>query len=244
MGGIHRISPSPPPARAMCHGIQPGNPFLLLFGVARQYSSNRFRSPPLSRNDFIPLLFSSLAASSPASPPPCRSKSSRSTQDGNSVSSCGTHRGAPAPPTMTHRSGILRRFPAACISTCSQQTDSRSVLSRQRSQAAMDRKRRLGIPHDGTGDACAARRRRTSTWCSKDSTPTRKVYLNDKLILTADNMFREWRVNVKADLKAGANSLRVVFPSPIKIAAEIAANDPWQAQDPRRAQDLYPQGCL
>ena len=55
-----------------------------------------------------------------------------------------------------------------------------------------------------------------------------KVYLNDKLILTADNMFREWRVNVKPDLKAGTNSLRIVFPSPIKIADEIAANDPWQ----------------
>ena len=55
-----------------------------------------------------------------------------------------------------------------------------------------------------------------------------KVYLNDKLVLTANNMFREWRVNVKPDLKAGANSLRVVIPSPIKSAAEIAANDPWQ----------------
>ena len=55
-----------------------------------------------------------------------------------------------------------------------------------------------------------------------------KVYLNDKLVLTADNMFREWRVSVKADLKPGANTLRVVFPSPIKAAAEIAANDPWQ----------------
>ena len=56
------------------------------------------------------------------------------------------------------------------------------------------------------------------------------VYLNDKLVLTADNMFREWRVNVKADLKAGANALRIVFPSPIKIAGEIAAKDPWQTK--------------
>jgi beta-mannosidase len=55
-----------------------------------------------------------------------------------------------------------------------------------------------------------------------------KVYLNDKLVLTADNMFREWRVPVKGDLKPGTNILRVVFPSPIKAAAEIAANDPWQ----------------
>ena len=55
-----------------------------------------------------------------------------------------------------------------------------------------------------------------------------KVYLNDKLVLTADNMFREWRVNVKNDLKPGANQLRIVFPSPIKAASEIAANDPWR----------------
>jgi len=55
-----------------------------------------------------------------------------------------------------------------------------------------------------------------------------KLYLNDKLILTADNMFREWRVTVKADLKPGANQLRVVFPSPIKAASEIASNDPWR----------------
>ncbi|HZD30536.1 MAG TPA: glycoside hydrolase family 2 protein [Candidatus Angelobacter sp.] len=55
-----------------------------------------------------------------------------------------------------------------------------------------------------------------------------QVYLNDKLVLTANNMFREWRVSVKADLKTGANTLRIVFPSPIKIAGEVAANDPWQ----------------
>ena len=55
-----------------------------------------------------------------------------------------------------------------------------------------------------------------------------KVYLNEKLVLTADNMFREWRVNVKTGLKPGANTLRVVFPSPIKVASEIAANDPWR----------------
>ena len=55
-----------------------------------------------------------------------------------------------------------------------------------------------------------------------------KVYLNEKLILTADNMFREWRVSVKGELQPGANALRIVFPSPIKAAAEIAGSDPWQ----------------
>ena len=57
-----------------------------------------------------------------------------------------------------------------------------------------------------------------------------KVYLNEQLVLTADNMFREWRVNVKPVLKSGANQLHIVFPSPIKAAAEIAATDKWREQ--------------
>lgn len=43
------------------------------------------------------------------------------------------------------------------------------------------------------------------------------VYLNDSLILRADNMFRRWRIGVKPLLKAGENSLRVYFHSPIKV---------------------------
>ena len=43
------------------------------------------------------------------------------------------------------------------------------------------------------------------------------VYLNDSLILKADNMFREWSVDVKGILKKGDNKLRVYFHSPIKI---------------------------
>jgi beta-mannosidase len=42
------------------------------------------------------------------------------------------------------------------------------------------------------------------------------VYLNDQAILHADNMFRRWRVPVKSLLKAGPNTLRVVFRSPIE----------------------------
>jgi beta-mannosidase len=57
-----------------------------------------------------------------------------------------------------------------------------------------------------------------------------EVYLNDKLVLTADNMFREWRVPVKSLLKPGANQLHIVFPSPIKAAAKIAAPDKWREQ--------------
>lgn len=42
------------------------------------------------------------------------------------------------------------------------------------------------------------------------------VYLNDELILAADNMFRRWNVDVTGKLAAGSNELRIVFRSPIK----------------------------
>ena len=42
------------------------------------------------------------------------------------------------------------------------------------------------------------------------------VYLNDQPILHADNMFRHWRVPVKTQLKAGSNTLRIVFHSAVE----------------------------
>lgn len=38
-----------------------------------------------------------------------------------------------------------------------------------------------------------------------------KVYLNGTLIITADNMFREWRTDVKKILRKRSNELRIVF---------------------------------
>lgn len=46
-----------------------------------------------------------------------------------------------------------------------------------------------------------------------------EVYLNGEKVLSADNSFRVWRVAAKSHLHAGKNLLRVVFPSPIKVAA-------------------------
>ncbi len=54
------------------------------------------------------------------------------------------------------------------------------------------------------------------------------VYVNDVHVLNVDNMFRVWRVPVKAHLHAGKNVLRIEFPSPIKAAEKVAATDPWQ----------------
>ena len=55
-------------------------------------------------------------------------------------------------------------------------------------------------------------------------------------MLIADNMFRIWRVSVKSHLHAGKNLLRVVFPSPIKAAEEVAAGDPWQPKTETEAK--------
>ncbi|MDP3915229.1 MAG: glycoside hydrolase family 2 protein [Bacteroidota bacterium] len=41
------------------------------------------------------------------------------------------------------------------------------------------------------------------------------VFVNDSLVLSADNMFREWLVDVKAQLQEGTNELRILFRSPI-----------------------------
>jgi beta-mannosidase len=55
-----------------------------------------------------------------------------------------------------------------------------------------------------------------------------EVFLNDSKVLTANNMFRIWRVDAKRFLRAGANELRVVFPSPDKAAAQAASADLWR----------------
>ena len=57
-----------------------------------------------------------------------------------------------------------------------------------------------------------------------------EVYLNDVHVLSANNMFRVWRVPVKDHLHAGKNVLRVEFASPIQAAEKVAATDPWQAK--------------
>ncbi|RPH31183.1 MAG: glycoside hydrolase family 2 protein [Bacteroidales bacterium] len=47
-----------------------------------------------------------------------------------------------------------------------------------------------------------------------------KVYLNDSLVLTADNMFRSWKVNSTKYVRNGGNTLRVVFSSAQKYVDE------------------------
>lgn len=48
------------------------------------------------------------------------------------------------------------------------------------------------------------------------------IYLNDEELLTTDNMFRAWRVPVKANLNAGKNTLRVRFESTVNKYAHAS----------------------
>jgi beta-mannosidase len=77
------------------------------------------------------------------------------------------------------------------------------------------------------------------------------VYLNERAVLEADNMFRTWRVDAKASLKAGANTLRVVFRSPINevlprmktLGYELpASNDQGEKTSPHTRKAPYQYG--
>ena len=77
------------------------------------------------------------------------------------------------------------------------------------------------------------------------------VFLNDKPILDADNMFRTWRVNVKDSLKQGENVLRIKFRSPIneilprmaKLDYELpAVNDQGEKTSPYTRKAPYQYG--
>lgn len=62
------------------------------------------------------------------------------------------------------------------------------------------------------------------------------VYLNDQEILVANNMFRQWKVEVKNRLRPGNNTLRVVFESAQNKADALAKNDlPFVIPDNPRA---------
>ena len=54
-----------------------------------------------------------------------------------------------------------------------------------------------------------------------------KVYLNDSLIIQADNMFRSWSADIKQIAKIGKNKLTIVFESPTKRGQEEARKLPY-----------------
>lgn len=54
-----------------------------------------------------------------------------------------------------------------------------------------------------------------------------EVLLNGTKILTANNMFRTWKVDVKKVLKLGDNTLTITFKSAVKMAQEEAKKTPY-----------------
>lgn len=56
------------------------------------------------------------------------------------------------------------------------------------------------------------------------------VYFNDELILKADNMFREWKADIKDKLKPENNRLHIYFHSPIKIDMPKFDSYPYRYQ--------------
>ena len=54
-----------------------------------------------------------------------------------------------------------------------------------------------------------------------------KVYLNNQLILEADNMFRRWEIPVKSILKLGNNQLKIVFEPAVAKAKALASTLPY-----------------
>lgn len=60
-----------------------------------------------------------------------------------------------------------------------------------------------------------------------------EVYLNDALVLEADNMFRRWITPVKQLLVKGENTLKVIFRSPVRLNQEKASTVPYKLPDER-----------
>jgi beta-mannosidase len=78
-----------------------------------------------------------------------------------------------------------------------------------------------------------------------------QVFLNERPVLDADNMFRTWRVDVSSALKVGANTLRIHFRSPIneilplmsKLGYELpASNDQGEKTSPHTRKAPYQYG--
>jgi beta-mannosidase len=61
-----------------------------------------------------------------------------------------------------------------------------------------------------------------------------EVFLNNKKILDANNMFRTWKVDVKNNLKVGKNNLKVVFKSAVEIGKAEAQKLPYTLPEKER----------
>ena len=127
--------------------------------------------------------------------------------------------------------------------------DRRPVLPAEREGPAVDRERGVGVPHHRRRSTPRRWRASASSWCSPGLDTFAEVFVNGAPVLTADNMFRSWRVDVKARLKAGDNA----DPGALRVADREGQARLRQArlQAPRRqrsgqgdGQHVRAQGAL
>jgi beta-mannosidase len=60
------------------------------------------------------------------------------------------------------------------------------------------------------------------------------VYINGKMVLEADNMFRKWTLAAKKHLKKGKNHLKIIFLSAVQKGKEEAAKLPYNLPEKER----------
>jgi beta-mannosidase len=72
-------------------------------------------------------------------------------------------------------------------------------------------------------DAMLAHRHVELVFDGLDTTAT--IYLNGHAVLDANNMFRSWRLDAKAYLHVGENTIQVEFLSDVKAGEKLAANN-------------------
>jgi beta-mannosidase len=60
------------------------------------------------------------------------------------------------------------------------------------------------------------------------------VFMNDQIILQANNMFRIWNIDVKNKLKKGNNSLKIIFYSASRKGKELAQQLPYTLPEKER----------
>lgn len=68
------------------------------------------------------------------------------------------------------------------------------------------------------------------------------VFVNDQQVLSADNMFRAWRVDVRDQLHAGTNTIRVEFASPILSVVQQVKAEKYPLPDLVMSQWSKPLG--
>jgi beta-mannosidase len=64
------------------------------------------------------------------------------------------------------------------------------------------------------------------------------VYLNGQKILSANNMFRSWNIEVSDQLAEGENELKVVFHSPVKYNEQKVENYPYPLPSGNETTDI------